>query len=102
LGFKPSNADRARAKADRRERKCARLAGQAYVERPINILPTLHVFRSGGFINPAVISAITQDLQDLHIAVIENDPAPPLIWKMSEGSEAPQNYTITPVIFPEM
>jgi hypothetical protein len=61
LGFRPSNTDRARAKADRRERKRARLAGQAYVEQPMNIPSTLRAFQSGGFINPAVISTITQD-----------------------------------------
>jgi hypothetical protein len=102
LGFKPSHVDRAQAKVDRRERKRARLAGQAYIEPQMDIPPTLQAFRSGGFINPVAISAIVQDLQDMHIAVITNDSTPPLIWKMSEEDEDPRNYTITPVIFPEI
>ena len=86
---------------DMRDRKRARLARQAYDEPPMNIPPTLQAFKSGGFINPLTISAVSRDLQDLHISVITKDSAPPSIRRMSED-EALENYIITPLIFPEM
>jgi hypothetical protein len=101
LGFKPSWADIERARVNRREQKRARLAGKAYNEPSMAIPPTLKNFKSGGFIYPLALNAVTQDLQDLHIAVIAKDSSPPTIRRLAEEETSP-NYTITPLIFPEM
>ena len=101
LGFKPSWADMERAKINARERKRARLAGRAYDEQPLVIPSSLQAFRSGGFINPVTILNVIKSMQDLHISVITNDSRPLPIQMISE-EEVPLNYTITPLIFPEM
>jgi hypothetical protein len=40
--------------------------------------------------------------EDMHVAVIRDDPASSKIWKIPQGERDPQSYTVTPMTFPEI
>ena len=45
---------------------------------------------------------ISRQKEDMHVAITDDLPILPSIWKASQEGTGPQSYTATTVIFPEI